>query len=407
MKPDYAAEIVAAYAAHGSHRKAARALNMKRSTYANRLRDARRVLNCPEGFELARVSTMLDADGDPRSTSVIARPARGEVHDLPEGHALRRVSALIDADGRVIQKWVISTPEGQRIETLAAALRAELADTERLAPIDAPGFTDDDLLTLYPIADQHHGLYSWAAETGDDYDLSISERLLKQQLSRLVSLAPPSRRAVVLGLGDFFHTDGHDAVTVASRNQLDRDGRQAKVQNSGIRLMRWSIDLALTKHELVHVTIRAGNHDPMSALWLAECIAIAYENEPRVIVDLDPSLFWYARFGEVLLSATHGHTCKPADFPSMIAAATGTAWGESAYRYGFQGHIHHETVIEKGGVRVETFQTIAGKDAWHAGKPYLAGRSMTAITYHRELGEVGRIKSPVRIKAMKSRVIEL
>lgn len=407
MTPERAAEIVAAVAQEGSVRKAGKALGIARSTFHDLLVKAREVLNCPEGFEVARISKQLDADGNTRSTSVVNRTARGEVHEVPEGHSLKRLSALLDADGRVIQKWVISTPDGQRAEDFAAALRAELGDTERLSPIDAPGFTDDDLLTLYPIADQHHGLYSWAAESGDDFDLAISERLLKEQLSRLVALTPPSRRAVVLGLGDFFHTDGHDAVTVASRNQLDRDGRQAKVVNSGIRLMRWAIDLVLSKHEIVHVTIRAGNHDPMSALWLAECLAIAYENEPRVHVDLDPSLFWYARFGAVLLAATHGHTCKPGDFPAMIAAAVGQAWGECSFRYGYQGHIHHETEIEKGGVTVRTFQTIAGKDAWHASKGYLAGRSMTAITYHRDLGEVGRIKSPVKVAPKKSRVIAL
>lgn len=386
---------VAAYEEAGTVRAAARALGISKSSLHKRLVAARVASACPEGHEAARVSTRLDRAGNPVAHSVTTRPARGEVHKIPEGHALKRISALVDADGRVVQKWVISSPEGERLADYAAALRQELGDAERLAPIEAPGYTDDEHLALYPIADQHHGLYAWAPEAGDSYDLGHSERLLKEQLSRTVALMPPARKAVILGLGDFFHTDGHVAQTVESRNPLDRDGRQAKVTRSGIRLLRWAIDLALTRHELVHVTIRAGNHDPMSALWLSECLAIAYENEPRVQVDLDPSLFWFATFGRVLIAATHGHTCKPSDFAAKMAAAVGEAWGASDFRFGWQGHIHHETKIERGGAIVETLQTLSAKDAWHSGRPYDAGRSTIGVLYHRELGEVLRVKSPV------------
>lgn len=404
---DEAAAIVAEYEAAGSVRAAAEAAGVPKSTFHGRLVAARAVENTPDGFATAGVSTIVDGDGEPRSHAVRARRGASRKYEEPEGHKLARLSSLIDADGRVIQEWRITTPQAQTISDLAAALREELADANRIAPTRAPERSADNLLTVYPVVDQHHGLYAWAPETGDDFDAKISEETFRAQLSRLVSLSPPSRVAQILGLGDFLHTDGHDAVTVASRNQLDRDGRQSRVVRTGFRLLRWAVETALEKHAEVNVTVRAGNHDPMSAIFLAHMLDIAFEREPRVHVDLDPSLFWFARFGNVLLAATHGHTVKPADFAAVMAAECGQAWGETEFRYGFQGHIHHETRIEKGGATVETFQTLAAKDAWHAGRGYSAGRSMTAITFDRELGEVSRIKSPVKRASRGDRVIQL
>lgn len=408
MTPEQAQEIISIYEEAGSVRAAAEAYGLGKSAFHNKLQRARALEAVPEGFHLAKLSTSLDADGNVKGSSVQAKPGTLKKHEPIEGLALKRRSALLDADGNVINEWRIESAEGKRMLSLAEAARAEFEGFERVAPIAPPTVNEADLLTVYPVVDQHHGLYAWAAESGEDYDLEISRELFQQVISEVVALSPPSEKAQILGLGDFFHTDTEEAKTVYSGNALDRDGRQSKVIGSGIALLRWSIDLALTKHKTVYVTVRAGNHDPQSALWLAHCLAIAYENEPRVIVDLDPSLFWYAKFGTTLLAATHGHTCKPADFASKITADARKAFGDSEFVFGFQGHIHHETKIEKGGVTVETFQTLAAKDFWHAGRNYTAGRSMLSRTYSKTGGEVSSIKrAVVRSKTKQNRVIEL
>jgi hypothetical protein len=54
------------------------------------------------------------------------------------------------------------------------------------------------------------------------------------------------------------------------------------------------------------------------------------------------------------------------------------------------GHIHHETVKEIGGVRCESFQTLAAKDAYAITGGYRSGQSLTSITHHRSAGEIGR-----------------
>jgi hypothetical protein len=78
-----------------------------------------------------------------------------------------------------------------------------------------------------------------------------------------------------------------------------------------------------------------------------------------------------------------------ADLPGVMASAQPEMWGASRFRYGYTGHIHHKSQIckEINGVICESFQVLPPADAWHAAAGYGAGRSMQAITHHRETGE--------------------
>ena len=43
------------------------------------------------------------------------------------------------------------------------------------------------------------------------------------------------------------------------------------------------------------------------------------------------------------------------------------------------------------GVKVESFNTLAAKDAWHAGMGFTSPRTAVAITLHKDFGEVDRL----------------
>ena len=74
----------------------------------------------------------------------------------------------------------------------------------------------------------------------------------------------------------------------------------------------------------------------------------------------------------------------------MLAADRPEDWGASLFRYFYFGHVHHESAKELGGVRMESFSSPAGKDAFSASHGYRSGRAYSAITHHREEGEIGR-----------------
>lgn len=361
--------------AHGGNISAtASALGMSRSTFRNRLDAARR---------RAKSDDLADH---------IVKP-----DPVIDGFGVSKVSTLYGPDGDVRAQWVQQRPEAQetydRMRDAVEALASQLHGIAE--PIIAPSHTDDDMMVIYPLGDPHFGLYAYAEETGDDFDLDIAERITCRAIDRLVNSVPNASTAMLLNLGDAFHADDSSNQTPSSHNTLDVDTRFAKVAQVTLRAMSYCVRRLLEKHDQVIVWNMAGNHDPHSALWLALCMDSYFHNDPRVTVDLSPSLYKFHRFGKVLIGAHHGHGAKSADLPLLMAADRPEDWGATKYRHWMCGHIHHWTAKEHPGVIVETFRTLAGKDAWHAGKGYRSGRDMNAICFHREFGEIQRTKCDI------------
>lgn len=270
------------------------------------------------------------------------------------------------------------------------AINAMTADLPRVKPRKAKGAWRTDLLTVYPIGDPHIGMLSWPDETGEDWNLDIARQVHADAMAALVAAAPASDTALVINLGDALHFDSMEAKTPRSGHMLDADGRYAKIIDVAITTMRQCIESALAKHKHVRVICVPGNHDETGGLWLARLLAIAYEREPRVTVDTTPGLFAYYRFGKVLLGVHHGHTCKPDKLPGVMAADRARDWGETEHRIWLTGHVHHESRKEYAGVTVESFGTLAAKDAYATNGGWRSGRSMQALVFHAEHGEVAR-----------------
>jgi hypothetical protein len=323
-------------------------------------------------------------------------PAHDYTRPVPEGFVAKGVSTYYDKDGEVRGQWVKSSLSAERArEVIEEAIRALSEDIPRTAPIAPPKDLDRSLLAIYPFGDPHFGMYAWAQEAGDDFDLDIARNLTLAAVDRLVDSAPAADTAVILPLGDVFHIDSSTNQTPASKNTLDADGRFVKVLGVGIQTFRHVIQRALEKHRRVVVRFVGGNHDPHSIWALALTIAAYFEKDPRVEVDLSPSLFWYFRFGKVLIGATHGDKAQHKDLLGIMASDRAKDWGDTKHRYWYTGHIHSRTVTESPGVVCESFRTLAAKDAWAAGMGYRAGRDMLCIIHHMEHGEVERHRCDV------------
>lgn len=324
--------------------------------------------------------------------SIGIAPEYGIDSPLPAGLKLRGVSTLTrNAAGE--PQWIKADADKERqAELLKAALEAMAADLPRVKPSKARGVFRDDLLTVYPIGDPHFGMLSWPDETGEDWNLDIARQVHVDAMSALVEAAPASEDALVINLGDAAHFDSLAAVTPRSGHHLDADGRYAKIIDVMVMTMRACIEAALVKHKRVHVISVPGNHDEIGGLWLARLLAIAYEREPRVTVETAPGLFAYHRFGKVLLGVHHGHTCKPDKLPGVMACDRARDWGETEHRAWLIGHVHHESRKEFAGVTVESFGTLAARDAYAYSGGWRSARPMQALVFHREHGEVARSK---------------
>jgi UDP-2,3-diacylglucosamine pyrophosphatase LpxH len=318
-------------------------------------------------------------------------PQHNMTHIVPEPLILRGTSTLYDADGKPRLQWVkTKLDEEKRDAMVREAIAALCSEVKPFQILKAPKRTHQELLNVIPIGDPHHGLYAWAAESGEDFDNDIARALTLGAVDRLMDSAPDSGTCIILPLGDVFHANDQSNVTPGHKHQLDVDSRFVKVLGIGIETYRHAIIRALQKHERVIVRFVAGNHDPQAIWALAFTIQAFFSDNTRVTVDLSPSKFWYYKFGKVLIGATHGDTIKHEGLPGVMACDKAEDWGQTKHRYWYTGHVHHQSVREFPGVVCESFRTLAAKDAYAAGHGYRAGRDMVCITHHTDHGEVER-----------------
>jgi hypothetical protein len=318
---------------------------------------------------------------------------------LPQGLLVAGTSTYYQAteDGQPAQ-WVKTKAEIV-LQDVVDALTDVFAQYRGMAfiPPNRSPANNADLLTVYPLADLHLGMYSWQDETGEDFDLELGRALALDAVAELVDASPPAKQAILLNLGDFFHSDSNDNRTRRSGNVLDVDTRYAKVLRTGIELMVQLTQRILEKHETVLIRNLQGNHDPYGALALGLALDAYFTGHPRVTVDASPSPFWWYRFGRVLLGATHGDMAKPINLINIMAAKRAQDWGETKYRYAYLGHVHQKNKGgEIAGAEWETFQTLSPKDAWANSMGFTSGRSMQSITHHIETGE--KVRLTVNVK---------
>ena len=378
-----------AFRVHGSKQAAADAVGVSRHAMRRMLtREAERGML---GYEPVVPGFVIKSIASKQGDAWV-RQARepGAEFAVPDGHSVKGVSALVDAEGREVLKWVKTREAGSggMSEAIHAALDARLCPYP-LPP--APDYLNADTMTIYPIVDLHLGLFSWGKETGTDYDLDIASGLLKRSVATLVSRSANSETAVILDLGDYVHTDSSRNQTARSSNPLDVDSRYAKVCRVGVELAVHCIELALQKHDRVIYRKLPGNHDDETSLLLSVALSAWFRNEPRVTVDTDPGRFFMKKFGKVMVAATHGDMLRMGDMAGFMAANWPKAWGDTEFRFAYTGHVHHDRVKSGAGVRAESFNTLAAKDAWHAASGYTAARTAVSITMHRDFGEIDRL----------------
>ena len=328
---------------------------------------------------------------------------------MPEGQRLRGVSSLQKAldpeTGETVMQW-IKTDRAAEERDLAAraaldALKSEVPRFEQPTPFPlTPAGTNPRLASLLTITDYHMGMYSWAEETGADWDMQIAEDLLVAWFRLALDATPYAKLGILAQLGDFLHYDSLDAVTPRSGHQLDADSRAQKMIRVSIRVLRRAINMMLDKFDEVRVLMAEGNHDPISSAWLRETFRLFYENESRVTVDVSPDPYYAVQWGKVGLFFHHGHLKKPEQLDRVFARKFRDIFGSSLKCYGHCGHLHHKVKLESPLMPIEQHATLAAADAYASRNGFLSDRTADVITYDKEFGEVSRVSiTPEMVKA--------
>jgi len=309
---------------------------------------------------------------------------------IPDGHRVHRVSTLIDAaTGESKLQWIKTSAVNDERAGWLDAIRDMGGELPRVEPSEAPAHSDDDLLVVLPVGDPHVGLLGWREDAGEDFDMTIAERNLVAAFKRLIDLAPSAAQALLIFIGDNTHVDGQFNTTTAGTRQ-DADSRTVKMARTIIRICRRAIDLSLAKFGRARMIVERGNHDELISAMVALALSLAYENEPRVEIDVSPEMYHWFRFGSVLIGTHHGDKAKPMDLLGVMAVDRAADWSETKHRRFYCGHLHHQIVKEVPGLIVEYLPTLAGSDAWHRSMGYRSQRAMYMDVFHRDEGHKTR-----------------
>lgn len=286
--------------------------------------------------------------------------------------------------------------EGEDRDAFAEAIRSAV---EGFVPVPLhrdEAVAEAALATLYGLWDVHLGMRSWARETGENYDVDEARRVAEAGIADLISRSPDAMTGLLLIGGDFTHADDETAQTPASKHQLDVDGRFYRTAEAALRLLIALTDMLRQKHLRVIVRVLPGNHDPHSAKWLTVALAHMYRSDDAVEVVEDPHEFFFFRHGKCLIASHHGHRRKMQDVAAAIPALRPRCWGETRFRYYFQGHVHHERMgIEANGVLCRAMGPVTAKDSYAAQMAFSSGRSMSALTFHESLGLYSEARHPI------------
>ena len=238
----------------------------------------------------------------------------------------------------------------------------------------------DGLWQVLVIADTHFAKYAWRETTGgDDYDLTIAERLVGEATEELLAMGDtykPVRRTIAM-LGDLFHYDT-PAGTTTSGTPLERDGRLQKMIQVGCDSLLGAIERSAATVP-TDVTIVNGNHDETLTWAFQRIMQERFRNDRRVRIDGRYTGRQYVTHGRNLLGFVHGHRAKR-KLPQIMALEAAADWSQCPYREWHTGHFHSQAAewqrpIETlDGVIVRTAPALCPPDDWHSVNGFIGSR---------------------------------
>lgn len=277
-----------------------------------------------------------------------------------------------------------ATDELQRI-------RAAFEGMTPAREIAAPLYADEDLLTLYPVSDVHIGLMAWGQETGEDFDTRAACERLQSWVGQCIKASPQSAVGIVLFNGDTLHADDQTNKT-QSGHILDVDTRHFCTLEMSIAAIGACVEMAAAHHDKVKVRILPGNHDRTSHMPILFAIAERYRGNPRIEVPKVPGEFFVFEHGACMISAHHGDKANAQRLVMALADDHAEMWGRTRHRYLWTGHLHHLKAEDIGGCQWEQLRAVTARDAYAKSHAFTARAQLQAVTYHREKGEVSRVK---------------
>lgn len=282
-------------------------------------------------------------------------------------------------------------PKNDLTQNMIDRVRDAMNDIGPIPEIAQIDTHSDDLLTVYPLFDAHIGMRARREDSGEDYTTEIASKRITDGIARCVSAAPPSKFGIILVGGDYLHHNDNTNLT-QSGHVLDVDTRIDRTIEAAIDALAAAVEIAATKHDRVLVSVIQGNHDRDAYLAVMFAMMQRYRDNPRIEVQRNTGDFFVMEFGLCLFAAHHGDKAKAERLVMHLASEWPEMWGRTRFRFYFTGHLHHAKLLDIGGVQVEQLRPVTPRDFYAASNAYGSQSQMQAITFHRQRGEISRIK---------------
>jgi len=351
---------------HGGIRQAARALGLDRNTVREGYKKVKAQIEADPAIKESMFATGTELvpqlawaktkSEDGISYSVLLKPEKEESEEES------RIEEIIDRvkDIPAVPEIDRSTPEGDK---------------------------SHELCNVIPLFDVHMGQLPENLDSPSECQARLEMRMLS-----LMHRMPQARKCIIINGGDFLHADDNTNLTPSNKNPLDVQGRHYDRVDISIEALCACIEKALAHHESVRVESVPGNHDPNAWIALLFAVAERYRDNPRVTITRSPLEFFATKWGSNLICGHHGHKRQPKDLVMHFASEFHHLWGETEHRHMFTGHWHHLKAQDFPGMTWEAVRPVTVRDHYAASSAYGEYSELMGITYHKELGEVNRVR---------------
>jgi hypothetical protein len=192
----------------------------------------------------------------------------------------------------------------------------------------------------------------------------IFPRMMADVFARIERDALGFSKIIFAPLGDMFHFSNRKQQTERHQQVVDGNGMNPlEMFDVASQMFIATIDKLLTYAPVEFVYI-PGNHDGLSMYHLACRMASHYRDVDTFSTDLGHANRKWKLIGENLIGLEHGEMSKK-NRVHWLAVEACEEWGKSKYRETHSGHLHHEEVLEVGGVKTRRLPGIAPTDYWH------------------------------------------
>ena len=202
-----------------------------------------------------------------------------------------------------------------------------------------------DKMLLIGIADLHYGLLA-KDNLSEEYNMQIAKERFNSIITDVVKRKSNDKsiEKVVLLIGnDFLSADNVQGTTSRHFTQQDQETNWYEIIESATEMLIEEIDKLRFFFPRVEVINVKGNHDEMSTFGIMQTLNAYYRGHEAITINTSCKFRQYIRYGTSLIGLSHNERVQ--DVSKIMAAETGTDFGECRYKCFLMGHLHSRKEI--------------------------------------------------------------